>query len=147
MRHAQQRDHREVATGLLEHALASVDQHDHRVGRRGAGDHVARVLHVAGAVGEDEAAVAGREVPVGHVDRDALLALGAQTVGQQCEVECAVREATLGRGAGDLLELVGEDRLRVVQQAPDEGRLAVVDGARGREAEQCRAGQCWPGLR
>ena len=77
----------EVAAGLLEDALAAVDQHDDGVGGRRAGDHVARVLHVAGAVGEDEAAVAGGEVAVGDVDRDALLALGAEAVGQQREVE------------------------------------------------------------
>ncbi len=103
--------------------------------RRGAGDHVARVLHVAGAVGEDERALAGGEVAVGHIDRDALLALGAQAVGEQREVEVAVRESALGRGALHLLELVGQDRLRVVQQPPDERRLAVVDGARRGEPE------------
>ena len=79
---------------------------------------------------------AGREVAVGDVDRDALLALGAEAVGEEREVERRRREAPLGRGAGDLLELVGEDRLGVVEQAPDEGGLAVVDGAGGREAEQ-----------
>ena len=82
--------------------------------------------------------VAGREVAVGDVDRDALLALGAQAVGEQREVEVAVREPALGRRAGDLLELVGEDRLRVVQQPPDERRLAVVDRARRREPEERR---------
>ena len=136
VRHAQQRDDGEVTAGLLHDALAGVDENDDRVGRRRAGDHVARVLHVSGAVGEDERPSARREVAVGDVDRDALLALGAQAVGQQGEVELAVREAAVGRRAGDLLELVGEDRLRVVQQSADERRLAVVDRSRCREAEQ-----------
>ena len=136
VRHAQQRDDGEVAAGLLEHALAPVDQHDDGIGRGRAGDHVARVLHVPGAVGEDERPRAGGEVAVGDVDRDALLALGAQAVGEQGEVEVAVREAALRGGAGDLLELVGEDRLRVVQQPADERRLAVVDRAGGREPEE-----------
>ena len=39
-------------------------------------------------------------------------------------------------GALDGLQLVGEDRLGVVQQAADEGGLAVVDGAGGGEAQQ-----------
>ncbi len=130
VRHAEQRDDGEVTARLLEHALAAVDQHHDGVCRCRAGHHVARVLHVPGAVGEDERPRAGGEVAVGDVDRDALLALGAQAVGEQCEVEVAVREAALRGGAGDLLELVGEDRLRVVQQAADEGRLPVVDRAR-----------------
>ena len=45
----------------------------------------------------------GREVPVRDVDRDALLALGAQAVGQQGEVERAVRSL-----AGTLEDVVAE---------------------------------------
>ena len=77
---------------------------------------------------------AGLEVAVGDVDRDALLALGAQAVGQQRQVEVAVA-AALG-GLGDVLELVLEDRLGVVQQPPDQGRLAVVDGSGGGDPQQ-----------
>ena len=67
--------------------LPRVDQQDRDVGRRRAGRHVARVLLVAGRVGEDELAPRGREVAVGDVDRDALFALGPQTVGEQREVD------------------------------------------------------------
>ena len=45
-----------VAARLALHAVACVDQHDGDVGVRGAGRHVARVLLVAGAVDDDEAA-------------------------------------------------------------------------------------------
>jgi hypothetical protein len=65
-----------------------------------------------------------------------LLALGAQAVGEKGEVELAVREAAVGRRARDLLELVGEDRLGVVQQAAHEGGLAVVHRTCRRETEQ-----------
>ena len=117
--HAEQRRDRQVAARLLGHPAAGVDQHEREVGGRGAGGHVARVLRVAGAVVQHEAAARGGEVAVGDVDRDALLALGAQAVGQPREV---------GGGA----ELVGHQRLGVVQQAADQRRLAVVDRARGR---------------
>ena len=60
------------------HAVAGVDEHDGDVGGGRAGDHVARVLRVAGRVGDDEAALRRGEVAVGDVDGDALLALGAQ---------------------------------------------------------------------
>ena len=90
----QRRDHR-VPARLLEHALARVDEHQREVGGRRAGDHVARVLHVPGRVGDDELAPRRGEVAVRDVDGDALLALGAQAVGEQREV--GVVEAR-GRG-------------------------------------------------
>jgi hypothetical protein len=86
---------------------------------------------VAGRVGQDELAPRRREVAVGDVDRDALLALGPQAVGQPGQVERPVDPVQVG-------ELVGQDRLRVVQEAPDQRRLAVVDGAGGRQAQQLR---------
>ena len=108
-------------------ALARVDE-DHRdVGGRGARDHVARVLHVARRVGELEAAPRRDERAVGDVDRDPLLALGAQPVGEQREVDVVV--AAPPRRVLDVLELVDEDLLRVEEQPADQRRLAVVDGA------------------
>ena len=65
-----------------------------------------------------------RERAVGDVDRDALLALGAQAVGEQREVE------PVDRALLDVRELVGQDGLGVVEQAADQGRLAVVDASR-----------------
>ena len=75
-----------MARGLLDHALAGVDEDQREVGGRRARDHVARVLHVPGRVGDDELPPRGGEVAVGDVDRDALLALGAQAVGEQRQV-------------------------------------------------------------
>ena len=119
-------------------ALARVDEDDRQVGGRGARDHVARVLDVPGRVGELEAAARRHEGAVGDVDRDPLLALGAQPVGEQREVDVAVAAAL--RRLLDVLELVGEDLLRVVEQPADQGRLAVVDRARRDEADAAR----WP---
>src|SRR5687767_9910179 len=81
------------AARLLEHALAGVDEHDRGVRRGGAGDHVAGVLLVTRGVGDDEAPPRCGEVAVGDVDRDALLALGAQAVGEQGEVGHGVAPA------------------------------------------------------
>ena len=132
---AEQRRDRGVAAGLLDHALARVDQHDRHLGGRGAGDHVARVLLVPRRVGEDEAPPRGREVAVRDVDRDALLALGAQAVGQQRQVQVPVAVARV-RHLGDVLELVGQDRLGVVEQPPDQRRLPVVHRAGRREPQR-----------
>ena len=47
VRHPQQRGHAQVPPGLLEHAVAGVDEQDDGVGGGRAGDRVAGVLHVA----------------------------------------------------------------------------------------------------
>ena len=128
-----ERGHERVALGLLGHALARVDQDQREVGRGGARDHVARVADMPGRVREDEAPARGGEVAVRHVDRDALLALGPQAVGKQREVGVLVAPAPAR--LLDVLQLVGEHLFRVEQQAPDQGALAVVDGAGGGDAE------------
>src|ERR1700682_141038 len=86
-------------------------------------------------VGDDEPPPRGGEVAVGDVDRDPLLALGPQAVGEQREVERSLPTAALA-GLCDVLELVLEDLLRVVQQPPDERALPVSHRAGGAEAQQ-----------
>ena len=87
---AEQRGDRGVPARLLDDPVARVDEHERRVGGRGAGDHVARVADVAGGVGDDERAPRRGEEAVGDVDRDPLLALGAQPVGELREVDLGV---------------------------------------------------------
>ena len=123
-----------VPARLRAHAVARVDQQDRHVGGRGAGRHVARVLLVAGRVGEDELAPRGREVAVGDVDRDALLALGPQAVGEQREVDRA--GGAVLRRLLDRVHLVLVDRPRVVQQPPDQRALPIVDAAGRADAQQ-----------
>jgi len=79
------------------------------------------------------------EVAVGDVDRDPLLALGAQAVDEQRQVDHA--GAAAARRLLDVLELVSQDRFRVEQQAADERRLAVVDGAGRGEAHEVGGGE------
>ena len=134
VRQLEHREHVGVSPGLLDDALAGVDEDHGEVGRRGAGDHVARVLDVAGRVGELEAPARRDEPAVGDIDRDPLLALGSQAVHQQREVDVVVPAAP--RGVFDVLELVDEDLLRVEEQPADQRRLAVVDRARRDQAEQ-----------
>ena len=130
----QQRQQHGVPAALLGQALAGVDEHEAEVGGRGAGDHVPGVLDVPRGVGDDELAGRGREVAVGHVDGDALLALGAEPVGQQRQVGVVV--AARVAGGLDGLQLVLEDRLGVEQEPPDQGGLPVVDRARRGEAQK-----------
>jgi hypothetical protein len=89
---------------------------------------------MAGHVGDDELAPRCMEVAVCDVDRYAVLALRSQAVGEQCEIHVPV--AALDARAYDVLELVLEDLLRVVEEAPDQGGLAVVHRAGGGEAHE-----------
>ena len=133
---AEQRDDVAVAARLRQQSLARVDQHDRQVGGGGAGGHVARVLLVARAVGDDELALVRAEVAVGDVDRDALLALGGQAVDQQREVDLVALRAVADAVLLERGQLVVEQQLGVVQQPADERALAVVDAAAGDEAQQ-----------
>src|ERR1700722_1345812 len=117
---------------LHENAFAGVYQNDRCVRRRGARGHVARVLLMAGRVGDDELAASRREIAIRHIDGDALLSLSTQAIGQESEVDLAWRSRSL---AFDGLDLVFINGLCVIKQTPDEGGFAVVHAARGREAQ------------
>jgi hypothetical protein len=94
------------------------------------------ILLVAGGIGKNELAPRRREVSVGDVDRDPLLTLGAQAVGEQREIDQAggaVLRRLLHR-----MQLIFVDRPRVVEQPPDQRALAVVDAAGGADAQQAR---------
>jgi len=90
-------------------------------------------VHVPRGVGDDELALGRGEVPVSDVDGDALLAFGLEPVGEQREVRILV--TAIRRGLLHRCELVFEDGFRVEQQAPDQRGLAVVDAARGGDAQ------------
>ena len=82
-----------MAPRLPRHAAARIDQNDGRVGGRCTRRHVARILFVAGRIGDDETAPGRREEAIGDVDRDALLALRLQAVDKQRKVEFGAARA------------------------------------------------------
>ena len=131
---------RRVPARLRHHALLGVDEQHREMRGRRRRDHVPRVLLVARCVGDDELAQCRREIPVRDVDRDALLTLGDEAVGQQRQVE---HLTTTLRRALDRGELVGQYRLGVVEQAADQRALAVVDTARGQETQHAVIEDGW----
>ena len=135
----QQRDDEAVPLGLREDPVAGVDEDDRQVGGRGPGGHVARVLLVAGGVGDDELPLVGGEVAVGDVDRDPLLPLVLEAVGEEREIDLVARRAVAARVLLDRGELVFVDHLRFVEQPADERALAVVDAPAGDEPQQLLA--------
>ena len=133
---AQQRHQVAVAAGLGEYPFARVDQDDRHVRGGRAGDHVAGVLLVTWCVGHDELAALGGEESIRHIDRDALFAFGRQPVEQQGEVEVAALGADLGRIGLERGEVILEHQVRLVEQAPDQGALAIIDRAARDEPQQ-----------
>ena len=110
-----------VPFGLGDDPMARVDQDDRKLTGRRAGDHVACVLLVARRVGDDELSLRRGEVSIGDVDRDALLPLGLEAVGEQRKVDL-ITGAALGGGVGvETRELIFVDHVRVVQKAADQG--------------------------
>ena len=124
--HADDVENGGVAARLALHAVACVDEHDGDVGVRGARRHVARVLLVAGAIDDDEAARCGVEVAPGDVDGDALLALGDEAIEQQAKIWMRAAGRRVGR-AIDRLALVVIEIGGVPQETADQRRLAIVD--------------------
>ena len=91
---------------------------------------------MAGRVGDDELALLSGEKAVRNVDRDALLAFGCKSVDQQRKVDFVALRPNLLAVGFKRGELVLEDHLGIVEQAPDQRRLAVIDAAASDEAEQ-----------
>ncbi len=133
---AEQRANKSVPLGLRENALARVDQDHRELAVRRAGRHVARVLLVAGRIGDDKRAQRRGEKPVGHIDRDPLLALVLEPVEQQRKIEITTGGAKAARLALEGRELIVEDQRAFVQQAADQRRLAVIDRTASQKAQQ-----------
>ena len=70
---------------------------------------------MAGGVGNDEFAFGRGEIAVGHINGNALLALGGQAVGEAGEI----RVFPFCRRLVELGDLVGQQGFAVVQQAAD----------------------------
>ena len=123
LRHAEHRQHRGVAAGVLAHALAGIDHQQGGVGAGGAGHHVAQELDVAGRI--EHHVVPGRalEEDPGRIDRDALVAFVTQGVEQEGVLERLRRAAAQ---LAHLVQLAVGQRAGVRQQAPHDGALAVV---------------------
>jgi hypothetical protein len=95
-------------------------------------------LFVSGRIGDDEASPRRREIAISDVDRDALLALGGEAVDEKGIIDLRpLRAVAAGIGLQRLEVIVG-DQLAVIEEAADQGRLAVVDAAAGDEAEEAQ---------
>ena len=123
---------RRMTLGLLLDARSRIDEYDRNIGVRCPRRHVARVLLMAWRVDDDEAARIGIEILPGDVDGDALLAFGHETVEQHREVG-KIGAGGLASRAADILALIFIKIGGIPEQAPDQRRLAVVNGTAGQK--------------
>ena len=108
-----------MAACLRDYPQAGIDKNYGEVGSRAARNHVAGVLFMPRSVGDNEFAVVGREVSVGHVDGDALFALGFESVEQQGIVDVVASVTHALAIALECVELVFINFLAVEKQVPD----------------------------
>ena len=120
--------------GLLHYSVAGIHENHCQIGRGCSGNHVPGILDMAWSIGNDEFPLRSGEIPVGHVDGDALLPLGTESVRQESQVDFLI--ATASGSLLDSLELVLENRLRVIEKPAYERALSVIHTARRSEAEQ-----------
>ena len=121
--HAEQVEQIAVATGLVAHALGRVDDQHRGIGLGRTGDHVAQKLGMSRRVDQDDIARLRAQPDLTGVDGDALITLGLQGIEQEGPFE---RHAAAGAHRLEGVELAVRKAVRFMQQAADQGRLAVI---------------------
>src|SRR3546814_2103263 len=76
------------------------------------------------------------EEAIGDVDRDPLLALGGKAVDEQRKVDLLPLRPDAPAVGLERRKLILEDHFAVIEQPPDQRRLAVVDRAAGDEPQR-----------
>ena len=123
---SQQRNQEGMTSCLSDHSHAGIYQNNSQIGRRTTGYHITGILFVPRSVSNDKFAVIGREVTIGHINRNALFAFGLQPIQQQSIINvfsCITQPFTI---AFQRIELVFIQFLAIEQQTPDQCRLSIV---------------------
>ncbi len=127
----------QVAVRLRTNTTGGIDEQDRDVAVGSSHCHVPGVLLVPRCIGNEHPPTVGEvHMSVGHVDGDALFALGFQAIGQQGEVDFADRDRrTSPTSRARVFELVNRNRVGFGEQAADQRRLPVVDGTAGHQVQ------------
>ena len=126
--HPQQFGSPQVATRLLHNAGARVHQQHHDLGGRHPCHRVACVLHVPRCIRKNERAFRRGKIAIRHINSDALLALRAQPVHQQRQIQLV--QTLFPGGALHSGKLIRQHTLGVMQQPADKGGFPVIHGTR-----------------
>ncbi len=136
MADAQQRGDGGVAARLGQQPGAGIHQHDGGIRRAGAGDHVAGVMLMAGAICQNEARGGRGEKAIGDIDGDALFAFGGQPIHQQGKIQRLALRADAPAVCRQRIQLVGHHRLGIKQQPANQRGFAIIHTATGDDAQQ-----------
>ena len=121
---------------LRHQPLRRIDQDHSKIAVRRAGRHVARILLMTRRISDDEMAARCREITIGDVDGDALLALGLETVEQKREIDILAGRTVLTGIALQRGHMIVEDQTLLIKQPPDQRRLSVINGTTGEKAKR-----------
>ncbi|MCY1373335.1 hypothetical protein D9M69_606030 [compost metagenome] len=116
---------------MLDHPFAGIYQDNDEVRVRSTRHHIPGVLDVPRGIGNNKFTAFGLEIFVGYINGDALFAFGFQAVSQDSQVYGTVIIFTIGFLNG--FQLVIQDGVGIVQQAPDQGAFPVVNRSCGDE--------------
>ena len=127
----------QVPVRLRANTTSGVDEQNRDVAVGSSHRHVPGVLLVPRRIGNEHPPTVGQiHVSVGHVDGDALFALGFQAIGQQGEVDFADRDRrTSPTSRARVFELIDRNRVGFGEQTADQRRLTVVDGTAGHQVQ------------
>ena len=131
----QKRDDERMPFRLCEYSMASINQDDGGICRGSSGSHVPGVLFMSGAVGNDEFAAWGGEVPVGYINGYSLFPFRSKAVQQQGVINFTCSSSSIFfTGFAQLCQLVVKNQFAVIKEASDECRFPVVHGTAGKYA-------------
>ncbi len=124
MADADQAQQHGVAAGLFLRAFVRVNHQHGGFGIGRAGDHVAQELTVARCIHDHELARAQPEGDAGGIHGHTLVTFDLQAVEQEAPFN---RQAALLAGFNDLRDTPVGQAVGIIQQATDQGGLAMVD--------------------
>ena len=122
--------------GLRQHSFARIDENDCQITSGSTRGHIPRVLLVSRGVGNDEFSLGGRKITVCYIDRDPLLPLIIESVGEESRVESTANGSMGLRVFLQCCQLVLIDHLGLDQHPTDEGAFTVIDTATCQKPQQ-----------
>ena len=90
-------------------------------------------------VGDNELAARSCEGSIRDIDRDALLALGFESIDEQREIEFAALCPERFRITRCCCERIFVHRMHIVQKSSDERALSIINAAAGKETQDVLA--------
>ena len=122
--HAHEMEKKSVPEGLLLESFLCINDKKRCIGAFGASDHIAHEAFVSGRINEDVFAVMAIESYPCAVDCNALVAFGLERIHEECPLKGDTPALAHFLHCGFFA--VGK-RVDVMEESPDERRLAVVD--------------------